>query len=43
VVIGGPQRCIDAIGWYESQGVDMMLVLFALRSPRIIIYPGIRR
>jgi len=37
VVIGGPQRCIDAIGWYESQGVDMMLVLFALRSPRIII------
>jgi len=37
VVIGGPQRCIHAIGWYESQGVDMMLVLFALRSPRIII------
>ena len=27
VVVGGPQRCIDTIEWYEAQGVDMMLFL----------------
>jgi alkanesulfonate monooxygenase SsuD/methylene tetrahydromethanopterin reductase-like flavin-dependent oxidoreductase (luciferase family) len=27
VVVGGPQRCIDTIEWYEVQGVDMMLFL----------------
>ncbi len=27
VIVGGPQRCIDSIAWFESQGVDMMLFL----------------
>ena len=26
-IVGGPKRCADAIRWYESQGVDMMLFL----------------
>ncbi len=27
VIVGGPQRCIESIRWFESQGVDMMLFL----------------
>ncbi len=27
VVVGGPQRCVESIAWYERQGVDMMLFL----------------
>ena len=26
-VVGAPERCIDAIRWYESQGVDEMIFL----------------
>jgi len=26
-IVGGPERCVDAVRWYESQGVDMMLFL----------------
>jgi alkanesulfonate monooxygenase SsuD/methylene tetrahydromethanopterin reductase-like flavin-dependent oxidoreductase (luciferase family) len=26
-IVGGPERCIDSIRWYESQGVDMMILL----------------
>ena len=26
-IVGGPERCIDSIRWYESQGVDMMIFL----------------
>ena len=26
-IVGGPQRCIDAIRWYEAQGVDQMIFL----------------
>jgi alkanesulfonate monooxygenase SsuD/methylene tetrahydromethanopterin reductase-like flavin-dependent oxidoreductase (luciferase family) len=27
VIVGGPDRCIDSIEWFERQGVDMMLFL----------------
>jgi alkanesulfonate monooxygenase SsuD/methylene tetrahydromethanopterin reductase-like flavin-dependent oxidoreductase (luciferase family) len=26
-IVGGPERCIDSIRWYESQGVDFMILL----------------
>jgi alkanesulfonate monooxygenase SsuD/methylene tetrahydromethanopterin reductase-like flavin-dependent oxidoreductase (luciferase family) len=26
-IVGGPGRCIDSIRWYESQGVDFMILL----------------
>jgi len=26
-IVGGPQRCIDSIEWYEEQGVDQMILL----------------
>jgi len=26
-IVGGPERCIESIRWYESQGVDMMILL----------------
>ena len=27
VIVGGPDRCIESIEWFEKQGVDMMLFL----------------
>jgi alkanesulfonate monooxygenase SsuD/methylene tetrahydromethanopterin reductase-like flavin-dependent oxidoreductase (luciferase family) len=26
-IVGGPERCIESVRWYESQGVDMMILL----------------
>ena len=26
-IVGGTDRCLEAVRWYESQGVDMMLFL----------------
>ena len=26
-IVGGPERCIESIRWYESQGVDFMILL----------------
>ncbi len=26
-IVGGPERCIESIRWYESQGVDQMILL----------------
>ncbi len=26
-LVGGPERCIDSIRWYEQQGVDVMMLL----------------
>jgi alkanesulfonate monooxygenase SsuD/methylene tetrahydromethanopterin reductase-like flavin-dependent oxidoreductase (luciferase family) len=27
VIVGGPERCIDSIRWYQEQGVDQMILL----------------
>ncbi len=26
-IVGGPERCIESIKWYEEQGVDQMILL----------------
>ena len=26
-IVGGPERCIESIRWYEQQGVDFMILL----------------
>jgi alkanesulfonate monooxygenase SsuD/methylene tetrahydromethanopterin reductase-like flavin-dependent oxidoreductase (luciferase family) len=33
-IVGGPERCIDSIRWYESQGVDFMILLVQAGSLR---------
>ncbi len=26
-IVGGPERCVESVRWYESQGVDQMILL----------------
>ncbi len=43
-VVGGPRRCIEALEWYASQGVDVMLFLVQAGSiPHADICESLRR